>query len=205
MHAIRQTTYGPPRVLTVVEVPAPPLPAGAVRIAVEASAVTQGDRRLRSGDFPGITWLPGRLAMGLTGPRIAPGHCFAGRVVEVGSAVTRWAVGDAVFGGASGAWADQLVLPEGGPFARLPEGWTAADAADLAYGAGTALHFLVDVAPVQPGERVCVLGASGGVGRAVVQLACHMGAQVTAVCSARTHGLATALGATATVDYRTQD
>lgn len=205
MRAIIQSTYGASDVLSAVEVPAPPLPADGVRIAVEASAVTQGDRRLRSGDFPGITWLPGRLAMGITGPRARPGTCFAGRVVEVGSRVTRWAVGDPVFGGSSGAWADQLVLPEDGPFARLPAGWTAAGAADLAYGAGTAMHFLVDVARVQPGERVCVLGASGGVGRALVQLARHMGAHVTAVSSAGTHALTTALGAHATVDYRAQD
>ena len=205
MYAITQSTYGTPDVLTAVDRPAPALPDDGVRIAVEASAITQGDRRLRSGDFPGITWLPGRIAVGLTGPRAQPGFCFAGHVVEVGRAVTQWSVGDAVFGGAPGAWADQLVLPEDGPFARMPDGWTAGEAADLAYGAATALHFLVDVAQVQPGERVCVLGASGGVGRAVVQLAHHMGAQVTAVCSARTHGLVTALGATATVDYRAQD
>ena len=168
MRAATQTRYGSPDVL----------------VEVHASPVTQGDRRLRTADFPGIMRVPGRLMMGVFGPRQpVPGTAFAGRVVAVGAEVTRFAVGDDVFGSAMhGAHAELLALPEDGPLAPMPRGFTHAEAAALPYGGLTSLVFLRDLARLQPGERVLVLGASGGVGRLAVQLAKHLGAHVTGTC-----------------------
>ncbi|MCB9785352.1 MAG: NAD(P)-dependent alcohol dehydrogenase [Deltaproteobacteria bacterium] len=207
MRAIVQDTYGPPEVLRVADVASPTVGPKDVLIDVEASAVTGGDRRLRSGDFPGITWLPGRLSMGLTGPRKpVPGSVFAGRVAEVGADVERFQVGDAVFGTAmNGAYAPRLAMPADGAIARMPSGLDFEQAAPLAYGGGTALHFLQKLAALNSGEQVCILGASGGVGHMAVQLARHMGAEVTAVCSERNHGLVRDLGAQHVVDYRGED
>ncbi|MCB9662901.1 MAG: NAD(P)-dependent alcohol dehydrogenase [Alphaproteobacteria bacterium] len=202
MHAIVQHTYGSPDVLKPAELPRPEVGPRQVLVEVHAASVTQGDRRLRSGDFPGITWLPGRLAMGLTGPRTpVPGTGFAGRVVEVGAEVTTFAVGDDVFGGAPhGAYAELLVMEADGPLTRMPDGLTFAEAATLPYGALTALVFLRDLGKLRAGERVCILGASGGVGRMAVQLARHLGADVTAVCSPAHAARVQALGAHVVVD-----
>jgi NADPH:quinone reductase-like Zn-dependent oxidoreductase len=207
MQAIIQTTYGSPDVLSLADVALPAVGDHGVLVTVHASAVTQGDRRLRAGDFPGISWLPGRLGLGLTGPRRpTPGTVFAGRVAAVGRAVTRFAVGDDVFGSAMrGAHAEHLVVPEGGAVARMPAGIGYPEAATLPYGSLTALVFLRDLAAVAPGQRVCIVGASGGVGHHAVQLASHFGAEVTAVCSARNHDFVRSLGADHVVDYRTTD
>ncbi|MEZ4268506.1 MAG: NAD(P)-dependent alcohol dehydrogenase [Myxococcota bacterium] len=207
MRAITQTTYGGPDRLSLAEVARPTPGPRDVLIEVHASAVTQGDRRLRAGDFPGITWLPGRLAIGLTGPRQPVcGTMFAGRVVERGAEVTRFSVGDAVFGSPGvGAWATHVAMPEDGSLAAMPAGLTFEEAASLPYGGVTALVFLGDLGQLAPGEHVCILGASGGVGRFAVQVARHMGAEVTAVSSRETHALVRSLGADHVVDYRTQD
>lgn len=183
MQAIHQRRYGAPDALTPVQRPAPTPGPGELLVAVHATPVTQGDRRLRSGDFPGITWLPGRLMIGLTGPRAGvPGSIFAGRVVAVGDGVTRYAVGDDVFGASmSGALAERLVIGQDGAVARMPAGWTHAEAAALPYGAGTALAFVDGLGGLRAGERVLVIGAAGGVGRYAVQLARHLGARVVAV------------------------
>ncbi len=207
MKAVNQQQYGGPQVLALVQAPTPEPSATEVVVAVCASAVTQGDRRLRAADFPGISAIPGRLMLGLTRPRQpVPGSTFAGRVVAVGADVRRWQVGDEVFGLAMhGAWAEQLRMPEDGALARKPAGLSFEEAAALPYGAGTAVAFLRDLVDVQAGERVLVAGAAGGVGRYAVQLAHHLGAEVTAVCSAADADLARALGADEVLDYRDAD
>ncbi|MCA9708130.1 MAG: NAD(P)-dependent alcohol dehydrogenase [Myxococcales bacterium] len=168
--------------------------------------MTEGDRRLRAADFPGVSAVFGRLMMGLTGPRHAIGGSnFAGRVVEVGRDVTDWSVGDDVFGGAMhGAYAEYLAVPARSGIARVPEGLTYGEAAAMPYGAVTALVFLRDLAQVQPRERVLIVGASGGVGRMAVQLAKHLGAHVTGVCGEDAE-LVRGLGADAIIDYRRED
>jgi len=207
MKAITQRTYGTPDALTFGERERPGVGAHDVLVEVHASAVTQADRRLRAGDYPGIAWLPGRLVMGLTGPRKAiPGTAFAGRVVAVGPAVSRFAVGDDVFGSVlHGAYAELVAVPETGGIAPMPKGLTFEEAAALPYGAVTARYFLRDLGKLERGQRVCILGASGGVGRFAVQLAKHLGAEVTAVCSRRNHDLVRSLGADHVVDYERED
>jgi NADPH:quinone reductase-like Zn-dependent oxidoreductase len=134
------------------------------------------------------------------------GTNFAGRVVAVGRAVTRYAVGDEVFGSSMhGAHAEQILVSEEGPMARKPARLGYDEAAALPYGAITALHFLRRLGAVAPGEKVLILGASGGVGRFAVQVAKQLGAEVTGVCSADNFALVRSLGADHVVDHRTMD
>ncbi len=206
MRAVTQKTYGAPEVLTIAEVSRPALGECQVLVEVHASAVTQGDRRLRAADFPGFSAIFGRLLIGLRGPRKPiPGSMFAGRVVAVGPGVTRFAVGDDIFGSVmNGAYAEFIAVGENETVAHMPEGVSYADAAAVPYGGLTALAFLRDMAKVRPGERVLIVGASGGVGRYAVQIAKHLGAEVTAVCS-RDHDLMRELGADRVIDYTKED
>jgi len=206
MLAATQTTYGAPNVLIVEQVEPPTCGPTDVLIQVHAAAVTHGDRRLRASDFPALSWLPGRLMFGLFSPRTpVKGTQFAGRVVAVGEQVTRYSVGDDVFGGSGdGAYAEVMVLPEGATMARIPTGWGYTEAASMTYGGITALQFFRDMAGLQPGEHVAVIGASGGVGRQAVQIARALGAEVTAI-SSRDEDLLRSLGADHVVDRRTED
>ncbi|MCO4748015.1 MAG: NAD(P)-dependent alcohol dehydrogenase [Proteobacteria bacterium] len=207
MQAAYTPHYGPPSIIELRDAPTPSVEAGEVLIRIHASPVTEGDRRLRSADFPGMTALFGRLAMGLTGPRKPiQGSMFAGEVVEVGAEVSHYAVGDRVFGEAEhGAYAEYLRRPADSSMAKQPEGMSADEVAALPYGAGTALIFLRDLAELQANENVLILGASGGVGRYAVQIAKSMGARVTGVCSQKNVELVRSLGADETLDYASED
>jgi len=200
------TEYGTPDVLRATEIDRPTPGPGEVLVEVHASAVTQGDRRLRAADFPGVSAVFGRLLIGVFGPRHSVGGTmFAGRVAAVGPEVTRFAVGDDVFGSVDhGAYAEYVALKEDGAIAAKPEGLGYAEAAAIPYGAGTSLTFLRDMAKVQRGERVLIVGATGGVGRMAVQVAKHLGAHVTAVGS-RDAELVRALGADELIDYTAED
>lgn len=207
MKAATHTQYGSAEVLHVQEVETPTAGPDQVLIRVHASPVTEGDRRLRAADFPGVTAVVGRLMFGLLRPRNpVPGTMFAGRIVAVGEAVTRWSVGDDVFGSCdNSAHAQYLVVKEAGPLAKIPSGIEYEEAAAVPYGAATALAFLRDVARVQAGDRVLIVGASGGVGRFAVQIARHLGAHVTGVASGRNAALVTELSANAVIDYERED
>lgn len=200
--------YGPPEVVEFREVPTPVPAAGQVRIQVLATAVTAGDWRVRSGVMPrGFGPLRG-LALGFGGPRKPVlGTDAAGVVDAVGGGVTRFRVGDPVMafpGGAMGGHAECLLMAADGCVVRKPENLTFEEAAALPFGAMTALDFLRRGA-VKAGERVLVNGASGNVGTAAVQLARHLGAHVTAVCSAANAGLVRSLGAAEVIDYARTD
>jgi NADPH:quinone reductase-like Zn-dependent oxidoreductase len=207
MRAAITPSYGPAHVLQTRDVPTPTVGPRDVLVEVHASPVTAGDLRLRAADFPSITAWPGRLLLGVRRPRRAvQGTMFAGRVVAVGASVTRYAVGDDVFGSVMhGAYAEYLSMPEAGALARMPANLSYDEAAAVPYGAVTALRFLRDVAAVAPSEQLLVLGAAGGVGRFAVQLAKHLGAEVTAVCSRRGFELVRSLGADHLVDHETED
>lgn len=207
MQAITQDVYGPPAILRVESVERPAIGPRQVLVQVEASPVTYGDRRLRASDFPGVSWLPGRMMMGLLRPKNRiPGTNFAGRVAAIGAEVTRFAVGDAVFGTVQhGAHADYVCVDADGIIAPMPSGMAPDAAAALPYGALTALAFMRDYAAVQPGEQVLIIGAAGEVGRFAVQIAAHLGAEVTAVCRGRDTELVRGLGASRVIDFTTTD
>lgn len=209
MRALHTTRYGGPDVLEIHDNETmPTLGAHDVLIQVHASPITAGDRRLRAADYPGAFMTAiGRLMFGVLRPRNpVQGSVIAGRVVAVGDEVTRFAVGDDVFGGVNGgAWAEYVAVPESKAIARMPVGLSYEEAAALPYGAGTALTFLRDIADVQAGEEVLIVGAAGGVGRYAVQVAKHRGARVTAVSDRADFELVRALGADAVVDRRSDD
>jgi len=194
--------FGPPEVVTAQEVPPPRPRDDEILVRVRAATVGVVDSLARRG----APWYA-RVSFGLRRPRFRVlGSDFAGQVAAAGPAVTRFAVGDAVFGTTAprfGAHAGYLCLPERAAVAPKPDNVTYAEAAALADG--TALCFLRDKAHLRPGQAVLVNGASGAVGAAAVQLARHFGATVTAVCSGPHARLVRKLGAKVVVDYSRAD
>lgn len=206
MKAALYDSYGPADVLHVSDVERPEIGDGDLLVQVHATTVTTADWRLRASAFPGIMWLPGRMMFGLLAPRNKVlGHEFAGRVVSRGKDVTRFKLGDAVFGfSGGGAHAQYLAVGENAAIAKMPAGTGYDEAASVPFGAVAALVFLRDVAKLKPGHRVLVLGASGGVGVYAVQIAKHIGAEVTGVASAANLDLVKSLGADHVIDYGKQ-
>lgn len=200
MKAVLQSRYGSPDVLRIGEVPAPVPGAGEIRIRVAASTVTSGDARIRRAD-PFLV----RLFFGLLRPKFrVPGFEFAGVVESVGPQCSRFAAGDGVFGVAGfgfGALAEYLVMKENGTLARIPEGWSYADAAAIPFGGTTARFFLEDKGGIRAGQRVLIHGASGAVGTAAVQVARLHGAVVDGVCGPDHLSLVESLGAERVFDY----
>lgn len=204
MQAALATAYGGPDVIRIAEVPTPSPNANEVLIRIHASAVNAADWRLRRAN----PWFV-RLVFGPFRPRRAIlGVVFAGEVVETGAAVTKHEKGDRLFGWTGvmklGGHAEYIALPENGAFARMPDAMPYTEAAAIPFGFGTAMDFLVK-AKVGAGQRALIYGASGAVGSAAVQLARHLGAEVTAVCSARNVELVRSLGATEVLDYTKDD
>lgn len=207
MKAIVYERYGPPEVLQLKEVAKPAPKDNEVLIEVHATTVTSGDCRVRSMNVPVGFGLLSRLVFGITKPRRQIlGSEFAGQVQAVGPAVSRFKVGDQVFGftgAALGCYAQYKCMPETGALAIKPANLTFDEAAALSFGGTTALSFFRR-GKLSKGEAVLINGASGGVGTAAVQLARHFGAEVTAVCSAVNFDLVRSLGAAQVIDY-TQD
>jgi NADPH:quinone reductase-like Zn-dependent oxidoreductase len=180
-----------------------------VLIRIRATTVTSGDWRARSLHLPAGFGVLGRLVFGLTGPRQPIlGTELAGVVEAAGAGVTRFRPGDEVIafpGGRFGGHAEYRTMRESGLVVRKPANLSFEEAASLSFGAMTALPFLRDKARLKRGERVLVVGASGAVGTAAVQIAKHLGADVTGVTSTANVGLVAALGARSVIDYTQTD
>jgi NADPH2:quinone reductase len=206
MKAAVYAHYGPPEVLTMCEVPRPEPRDHEVRIAIRATTATAGCGIMRRGDTA-----MARLLLGLRRPRRRfriLGTELCGTVDRVGPRVTRFRPGDRVFGFSGfsvGAYGEYLCLPEDASIAPAPEGVTDLEAASLVDGPTTSLYFLRDRARIGRGARIAIVGASGGVGTAAVQLARHFGAHVTAVSSGRNADLVRSLGAHDVVDHTLED
>lgn len=201
MKAIVQDRYGPPEVLRVGEVDQPVPGPGQVLVRVHAAGVDRGVWHL----VTGLPLLVRLLGFGLRRPRQpVPGLDLAGTVEAVGAGVTGFAPGDEVFGIGTGTYAE-LALAPAGKLAPKPAGLGFAAAAAVPVSATTALQAVRDHARVGPGQRVLVLGASGGVGSFAVQLAKLAGAEVTGVCSAAKADLVRSLGADAVLDHAVDD
>jgi NADPH:quinone reductase-like Zn-dependent oxidoreductase len=209
MLAYTYTKYGSPEVIVQVTVPAPKPKPNEVLVRIYATTVSAGDWRARSLTMPKGLGLMGRLVFGIRGPRKPIlGTEFSGVVEAVGAEVTRFQPGDAVIGfpGASfGAHAEFITMPAEGKLVAKPENITFEEAAAIPFGATTAYDFLVNKAKLQLGDTVLINGASGSVGSACVQIAKHLGAHVTAVCSGRNAEMVRTLGADHVIDYRTQE
>jgi NADPH:quinone reductase-like Zn-dependent oxidoreductase len=205
MKTASYTAYGGPKTIRLSEATIPTPRKGEVLIRVRAAPVTAGDARLRSGRAPRGMGLLLRLAVGLRRPRVAPGWAFAGEVAGLGTGVTSFAIGQGVFGlmgFKGGAHAEYLVIKADGRLLPLPETLGFAEGAAFFFGGLTAAHFLIDRAKLAPGEHLLVAGATGSVGGAALQIARHLGAQVSATASAGNHPLACSLGAKEVTDYR---
>jgi NADPH:quinone reductase-like Zn-dependent oxidoreductase len=200
MRAVLQDRYGPAEVLRLGRVPRPVIGDHDVLVEVRAAGLDRGTEHLMTGKP-----YAARLAFGLRRPRNpVPGRDVAGVVVEVGAAVTRFAVGDEAYGVAPGSFAEHAVARES-RLARKPANLSFTLAAVVPVSAATALRALVDVGRVQAGQSVLVVGASGGVGSYAVQLAKAFGAEVTGVCSSAKADLVTSLGADHVIDYTRED
>ncbi|MFD6950488.1 hypothetical protein A6A08_22290 [Nocardiopsis sp. TSRI0078] len=203
MKAIVCPRYGTPDVLEPREVPTPRYGEHDVLVRVRATTVARDDCSFLSGEP-----FAARLYSGLLRPRFSvQGSLFSGEVDAVGAGVTRFAEGDRVFGLSPrdfGTQAEYLRVPEDAVMARRESGMTHEEAACL-LEATTALTLLRDVARVRGGQRVLVNGASGSVGCYAVQLAKHLGAEVTGVCGPANTEALYALGADRVLDYTRDD
>ncbi len=217
MKAVTYTQFGPPEVLRITEAEKPSPKPNEILIRVRATSVGYGDvlardfKNLPLSEFnmPLPLYLPSRLYFGISSPKVnILGAELAGEVEAVGSEVSRFKVGDKVFGYLGqrmGAYGEYVCMAEDGCAARMPANLSYAEAAVIPYGAITALS-LLRKADIQPGQKVLILGASGGIGSAAVQLARNVfGAKVTGVCSGPRAALVKRLGAEAVIDYTQED
>lgn len=197
MRAVTQSAYGAPEDLATATVPVPTPGPTQVLVEVAAAGIDRGVWHLVTGR-PYLVRLAG---FGVRAPKQpVPGLDLAGRVVAVGDEVTRFRPGDRVFGIGTGAYAE-YALAEQDKLSHTPDTVADDQAAAAAISGGTALQAVVDLGRVQPGQRVLVIGASGGVGSYAVQLAVAHGAVVTGVSSAAKADLVRQLGARHVVAY----
>jgi NADPH:quinone reductase-like Zn-dependent oxidoreductase len=196
LRAISQSRYGLGETLELVDIPQPVPGSKEVLVKVSAASVDAGVLHLMSGDIPMV-----RLFFGIQAPRSRPGISFAGTVAEVGSKVTAFQIGQAVFGTGSGAFAE-FALAKQDKLSILPEGSDLTIASTLPISASTALQAVRDAGKIKAGQRVLVTGASGGVGSFAVQFAVQQGAIVTGVCHSDKQEFVSRLGASKTIDYK---
>ncbi|MET9910483.1 NADP-dependent oxidoreductase [Streptomyces sp. NPDC006476] len=197
MHAVVQSAFGGPEALVYTETDVPEPRPGEVLLRVAGAGVNPGDAVLRSGRVPELVTLPW-----------TPGNDVAGVVERVGEGLTRFAAGDAVYGmlavGRHGAYAEFTVAPAEA-LALAPKNLDLVHAGAVPLVAVTAWQALAVLAEVQPGDRVLIHAAAGGVGHVAVQLAKELGAHVIGTARAARHDLLRRLGADELVDYTTTD
>lgn len=203
MKAIIHTRYGPPDVLKLAEIPKPVPKENEILIKIYATTVNRTDCGFRSAEY-----FISRFFSGLFRPKNQVlGNEFAGEVVETGSSVTQFRVGDRVFGyndTTFGAHAQFMIMPENGTLAPIPAGMTFEEAAPITEGGHYALCD-IRAAKVSAVQKVLVIGATGAIGSAAVQLCCYLGAEVTAVCAGKHIELVKSLGAKTVIDYQKED
>lgn len=203
MKAIVCTQYGAPEFLKLVEVEKPAPKENEVLIKIHATSVTSGDARIRRAD-PFII----RLLFGWKNPRQSVlGVVVSGEVEAVGNAVTKFKVGDQVFGSAGmdfGAHAEYVSVSEDAMITLKPTSMSYEEAAAIPFGATAALYFL-NAANIKPGQKVLIYGASGAIGTLAIQMAKNKGAKVTAVCSTSNLEMVKTLGADNAIDYTKED
>lgn len=205
MRAIVRDEYGSPDRLSLREVDIPEPAPGEVRVRVKAAGTNAGDHHL----LRGSPWLVRPMAGGMFRPKIRIlGGNVAGTVDTVGSAVTAWKVGEEVVGELSshgyGGFAD-FVCAAAGAFVARPDAVPPEVAAVVPTAGITALQAVRDEGGARAGQRVLVVGASGGVGTFAVQIARDLGTEVTGVCSGRNAEMVRSIGAHHVVDYTAHD
>lgn len=204
MKAIVATKYGSPEVLQLREIEKPSPKSNEVLVRIRAASVTAADTMMRKG-----TPFYGRFFTGLLKPsHPVTGTGFSGVVEAVGTSVTEFAIGDAVFGESvfgTGANAEYVCVVETAIIMHKPANFSFTEAASICDGPLTSINFLKDIAAIQPGQKVLINGASGSLGTAAIQLAKYFKAEVTAVCSGKNISLVQSLGADYVIDYTKED
>ncbi|MAZ73927.1 MAG: NAD(P)-dependent alcohol dehydrogenase [Flavobacteriaceae bacterium] len=204
MKAAIYKKYGSPEVIELVEREKPAPKSNEVLVRIKASSVTRADTMMRQGQ-PKF----GRLFLGLLKPKnTSLGTGFSGVVESVGSEVTQFKIGDAVFGEklfSNGCNAEYVCIADNLVLDIKPNTLSHAEAAPVCDGFLTSYNFLKDIADVKPGQHVLINGASGSLGSAAVQLAKVMGAKVTGVCSTKNVSFVKSIGADEVVDYKNED
>lgn len=201
MKAIVQDRYGSPDVLELQDIDKPVVGDNGVLVRVHAAAVHPGDLIVMTG-VPYVA----RLAFGLRKPKNrVPGRDVAGHVEAVGQNVTQFQPGDEVFGWSTTGVLAEYSCAEEDNFAPKPSNLTFEQAAAVTVSATTALQALRDRGEVQPGQKVLITGASGGVGTFAVQIAKSLGAEVTGVSSTRNVDMVRSIGADHVIDYTQED
>ncbi|MBI4569050.1 MAG: NAD(P)-dependent alcohol dehydrogenase [Planctomycetes bacterium] len=201
MRAFVQTGYGSPDVIEPTDLEVPTPGAGDVLVRVHAASLAAGDYFMMRGKP-----FPARFAIGFPKPKKdhVVGHDCAGIVAAVGAGVTRFQVGEAVYGECRGSCAE-YASADSNRIAHKPGSLTFEQAAAVPTSACAALQGLRDQAKVQPGQKVLINGASGGVGPFAVQIAKALGAEVTGVCSTRNVEMIRSIGADHVIDYTQED
>lgn len=209
MIAAALTCFGPPENIELREVPRPNTKPHQVLVRIRATCVNSGDARIRGKDVPKGYGFMVNLVFGFRKPRIPIlGMSFAGDVVGVGTKVTRFKVGDRIFGSTGlgmGAHAEMVAVKANSGLAKIPDDMSYEHASIIPFGGTTSRFFLVEMAKLKRGEKILINGASGAVGVAMLQLSKYLGAHVTGVSSEANHDLLSALGADEVIDYRSTD
>lgn len=210
MRAAVYTTYGPPDVVTIRDVPRPTIKPNQVLVRIHAAAITTGDARIRAWDIPSIVMsIPARLVFGIFKPRKPIlGTAFAGTIEAVGDQTTALTPGDRVFGACDnqmGAHAEFIAADPEKNLRPTPQGISDEQAAALPFAGSATLYFLSNRAKLQPSQRLLIVGASGALGTIAIQYAKHIGAHVTAVCSGKNEAFVRELGADEVIDYTQGD
>jgi len=209
--AILHTEYGSPHLLQSKDVDKPAPRDNEVLIAIQATTVSTGDCNMRNFTFVTRSMRPlAKLMFGIGKPwrpRVL-GTELAGEVESVGKQVTRFKKGDRIVastGMAGGGHAEYACVAENGALALKADSLSWEEAVAIPFGANTALYFLENLGKIQPGQKLLIIGASGSIGSAAVQLAKHFGATVTAVCSGANTQMVKSLGADKVIDYTKED
>jgi len=216
MRAIVYNEYGAPEVLHIEEIAKPAPKPNEVLVKVKESSVNYGDllaRKFRfvtrkEFDMLGIFWLLAKVSFGLKKPKnTVLGSEFSGIVESVGINVSKFKHGDSVFGYLGqnmGAYAEYITIPEKGVMSTKPANMTYEEAAVIPYGAVMAINLLRKM-NIKPGQKVLIIGASGGIGSFAVQIAKNCGVEVTGVCSTHRVEYVKSLGADKVIDYSNED
>ncbi|MBP93255.1 MAG: NAD(P)-dependent alcohol dehydrogenase [Flavobacteriaceae bacterium] len=204
MKAAIYTKYGSPEVIQIVDVEIPSLKPDEILVKIKVSSATRADTMMRQG-----TPKFGRLFLGLFKPKnTALGTGFSGVIEAIGSQITKFKVGDEVFGEklfSNGCNADYICIAENMIIENKPTNISHQEAAPICDGFLTSYNFLKDIANIKEGQHILINGASGSLGSAAVQLAKVMGAKVTGVCSSKNVRFVKSIGADEVVDYKNDD
>jgi len=210
MKAVICTKYGTPEVLQIQEVSKPLPNDNQILVKIIATAVNSGDVRLRSLDVKGFLKVIMRLVLGITRPRKPIlGIVFSGIVESKGNKVSKFKVGDKVFGMTGfkfGTYSEYIAVNQNSNVLEMPKNATYEEAAAIIFGGQTAIHFLNKAKIAKKlNQKILIIGATGSVGTAAIQIAKHHNANITAVCSSNGHKLVSELGVKNIVLYDKED